>query len=66
MMNISEFERSKPRITYKKLNDLIQGYETYVKEMDVVMDAEDAAYKHAYTVFIEELKDLRHSFLKGE
>jgi len=30
------------------------------------MDAEDAAYKHAYTVFIKELKDLRHTFLKGE
>lgn len=66
MMNISEFERNKPRVTYKKLNDLIHGYETYVREMDVVMDAEDAAYKHAYMTFLEELKDLRESFLKGE
>ena len=51
MMNISEFERNKPRITYKKLNDLIQGYEIYVKEMDVVMDAEDAA-TNTHTLYL--------------
>lgn len=66
MMNISEFERTKPRVTFKKLNDLIATYESHVREIDIIMDEEDAAYKHAYTVFLEELKDLRQSFLKGE
>ena len=61
-MNVSEFERTKPRITLKKINNLISLidderektenlYKDRVKSLEKINDM---------------LKDLKNSFKKGE
>ena len=60
MSNISEFERTKPKITMKKLNQII----SFVEKQTFVSDSKDQS------VFLLELKtqllDLKKSFKKGE
>ena len=52
MTNISEFERTKPKKTYSKINSLIKKYEKQNKE-------------NCFNEIIKDLKDLRDIFTKG-
>ena len=64
-MNISEFERTKPRKTYKTLRDLIKKYKKIVKDMPI-MDDEDAVKVEMAADFSKELENLKKIFEKGE
>ena len=65
-MNISEFERSKPRKTYKLIADAISQYERLSNEHKEIMDLEDAALHQAYSNIVNDLKKIQKSFLAGE
>lgn len=61
-MNISEFEREKPVVTMKKINDLIalideERVKTEILYKDRVRSLEDISIL---------LKDMKKSFTKGE
>lgn len=61
-MNISEFEREKPVITMKKINDLIclideERVKTEILYKDRVRSLDDISIR---------LKDMKKSFAKGE
>ena len=64
-MNISEFERQKPRRTYKTINDLIKKYEKIVKDLPL-MDDEDAIKVERSADFLRELIKIKKTFEKGE
>tara|TARA_Y100000034_G_scaffold91683_1_gene110650 strand:+ start:459 stop:653 length:195 start_codon:yes stop_codon:yes gene_type:complete len=64
-MNISEFERTKPRKTYKTLRDLIKKYKKRAKDMPI-MDDEDAIKIEMAADFTKELENLKKIFEKGE
>lgn len=63
--NISEFERTKPKGTHRKINGAISKYETIISKTDI-MDDEDATKVEMSSDFIKELRSIRESFLKGE
>lgn len=65
-MNISEFERVKPRKTYKSINQAIDKYKTYISEIEVIMTNEDNAFVDAYTEILEDLTRIKKQFLKGD
>ncbi len=65
-MNISEFERAKPRKTYKSINQAIDKYKTYISEIEVIMTNEDNAFIEAYTEILEDLTQIKKQFLKGD
>ncbi|MDB4663538.1 hypothetical protein OAE74_00965 [Verrucomicrobia bacterium] len=65
-MNISEFERTKPRKTYKLINQAIDKYKTYISEIEVIMTNEDNAFIDAYTETLEDLTQIKKQFLKGD
>ena len=54
--SISEFDRNKPRVTRKKITDLIDELET-VREYRTVVDV---------SYLIEKIKIIKSSFLVGE
>tara|TARA_R110000787_G_scaffold141418_4_gene254928 strand:+ start:2336 stop:2512 length:177 start_codon:yes stop_codon:yes gene_type:complete len=54
--SISEFDRNKPRVTRKKITDLIDELET-VREYRTVVDV---------SYLIEKIKSIKSSFLDGE
>ena len=64
-MNVSEFERTKLRKTYKTLRDLIKKYKKIVKDMPI-MDDEDAVKVEMAADFSKELENLKKIFEKGE
>lgn len=64
-MNISEFERSKPKRTHKILSDLIQKYKKIADSMPI-MDDEDAIKVEMASDFAKELQNLKKTFEKGE
>ena len=64
-MNISEFERLKPRKTHKALVYLIKKYKKIVEEMPIT-DDEDAIKVEMAADFAKELEGLKKSFTKGE
>ncbi len=64
-MNISEFERNKPRETRKVLVDLIQKYKNIAENMPI-MDDEDAIKVEMASDFAKELRILKKTFEKGE
>jgi len=63
--NISEFERTKPRGTHRKINSAINKYENIVSRGKPMDDEEATRVEMAYD-FIKELKGIRKSFLAGE
>jgi len=65
-MNPSEFERTKPRKTYKSINQVIDKYKTYISEIEVIMTNEDSAFVDAYTEILEDLTQIKKQFLKGD
>ena len=64
-MNISEFERNKPRKTMAYINKLIRKYKKIWEEMDI-MDDYDAAKVEMAHDFERELKELKQIFKSGE
>ena len=64
-MNISEFERLKPRITFHKIDTAIEKYNKMVEEMPI-MDDEDMVKVEMASDFAKELKNIKKSFTKGE
>tara|TARA_R110002110_G_scaffold175171_1_gene378613 strand:- start:1302 stop:1496 length:195 start_codon:yes stop_codon:yes gene_type:complete len=64
-MNISEFERTKPRQTHKLLDRLIKKYKKIVNELPI-MDDEDAIKVEMSADFIRELTILKKTFEKGK
>lgn len=64
-MNISEFERGKPRKTHKLLDSLIKKYKKIVDELPI-MDDEDAIKVEMSADFIRELSTIKKTFRKGE
>jgi hypothetical protein len=65
-MNISEFERTKPTKTYASIRSCIDKYNSYIQQLDPVMDAADAAYIQAYQEMLQDLKNIKSLFIKGE
>ena len=65
-MNISEFERNKPTKTYVSIKSCIDKYSSYIQQLDPVMDAADAAYIQAYQEMLQDLKNIKSLFIKGE
>ena len=64
-MNISEFERSKPKKTMAYINKLIKKYKKIWEEMDM-MDDYDAAKVEMAHDFERELRELKQIFKSGE
>tara|TARA_R100000234_G_C4860696_1_gene119065 strand:- start:49 stop:249 length:201 start_codon:yes stop_codon:yes gene_type:complete len=66
MMNISEFERTKPTKTFKIIVGTIAKYERLVASLSPVMDDKDAALLKAYSDTLKDLKEIQKYFLSGE
>ena len=64
-MNISEFERKKPRKTHQALTNLIKKYKKIIMDMPM-MDDEDAVRVEMAADFAKELESLKKIFEKGE
>lgn len=64
-MNISEFERNKPRKTMSFINKLIKKYKKIWEEMDM-MDDYDAAKVEMAHDFEKELQELKEIFKSGK
>ena len=64
-MNISEFERNKPKKTMSYINKLIKKYKKVWEEMDM-MDDYDAAKVEMAHDFEKELQELKQIFKSGK
>ena len=64
-MNISEFERKKPRKARQALANLIKKYKKIIMDMPM-MDDEDAVRVEMAADFAKELESLKKIFEKGE
>jgi len=64
-MNISEFERQKPRKTHRSITSLIKKYKKVIMETPI-MDDEDAIRVEMAADFAKELENLKKIFEKGE
>tara|TARA_Y100000296_G_C5095406_1_gene217086 strand:+ start:560 stop:754 length:195 start_codon:yes stop_codon:yes gene_type:complete len=64
-MNISEFERNKPRKTYKAINKLIDKYKDITMNLEI-MDDEDCIKVEMAADFLKELQELMKTFKSGE
>ena len=64
-MNISEFERGKPKKTMSYINKLIKKYKKIVMHMPL-MDDEDAIKVEMAAEFQTELQQLKKIFKSGE
>ena len=64
-MNISEFERRKPRATHQKIERALDKYKKMVKEHPIMED-EDAIKVEMANEFVMKLEDIKKSFKKGE
>ena len=64
-MNISEFERKKPRKTYKAIQKLIGKYKHIVADMQINKE-EDLTKIEMAADFLKELQGLMKVFKTGE
>ena len=64
-MNISEFERNKPRKTMAFINKLIKKYKEVWQQMDMMDDYDVAKVEMAYD-FEKELQELKEIFKSGK
>ena len=64
-MNISEFERKKPRKTHQTITNLIKKYKKIIMDMPIMED-EDAIKIEMAADFTKELENLKRIFEKGE
>jgi hypothetical protein len=65
MSNISEFERKKPRKTYRKVSSCIKKYKNIV-ENTIIESDEDCLKIEMANDFIKELEEIKKIFLTGE
>ena len=64
-MNISEFERKKPRKTHKAIKQLIDKYKHIVADMEIIGD-EDLTKIEMAADFLKELQEIMKVFKNGE
>jgi hypothetical protein len=64
-MNISEFERKKPRKTHKAIKQLIDKYKHIVADMEIIGD-EDLTKIEMAADFLKELEKVMKVFKTGE
>lgn len=64
-MNISEFERTKPRKTRKAIQKLIDKYRNIILNVEI-MEEEDCIKVEMAADFTKELENLMKTFEKGE
>jgi hypothetical protein len=64
-MNISEFERNKPRKTYKAIQKLISKYKYIIEDMQINKE-EDLTKIEMSADFLKELQKLMKVFKSGE
>ena len=64
-MNISEFERKKPRKTYKVIQGLINKYKHIVEDMEINGE-EDLTKIEMAADFLKELEKIMKVFKTGE
>ncbi len=64
-MNISEFERSKPKETYKIIAEKTKKYENILKNT-IVIDESDATKAMMAEEFLEDLNQIYKKFISGE
>ena len=64
-MNISEFERKKPRKTHKAIKQLIDKYKHIVADMEIIGD-EDLTKIEMAADFLKELQEIMKVFENGE
>ena len=64
-MNISEFERKKPRKTHKAIKKLIDKYKHIVADMEIIGD-EDLTKIEMAADFLKELQEIMKVFKNGE
>jgi len=64
-MNVSEFERNKPRETYAAIIKAKEKYETLLKET-VIMEDTDAVKVEMANAFLKDLKNIFQKFKAGE
>ena len=64
-MNISEFERKKPRKTHQAITNLIKKYKKIIMDMPI-MDDEDAIRVEMAADFAKDLEKLKKTFEKGD
>ncbi len=64
-MNISEFERWKPKKTYSRITEAITKYEKIIIDLPLMGD-EDAIRVEMAADFATELQKIRKSLLLGE
>ena len=65
MSNISEFERNKPKKTYRKINSCIKKYRNIVANTIIECD-EDCLQIEMANDFVKELEEIKKIFLTGE
>lgn len=65
-MNISEFERTKPRETYKSITDSIKKYKKIIESKHPPMDDEDAVAISLCEEFIEDLAKIKNNLIEGK
>jgi hypothetical protein len=63
-MNISEFERSKPKETYKIIAETTKKYENILKNT-IVIDESDATKVMMVEEFLEDLNQIHKKFISG-
>ena len=64
-MNISEFERNKPRKTYKAIQELINKYRDIILNVQI-MEEEDCIKVEMAADFVKELEEVMKAFKSGE
>lgn len=64
-MNISEFERLKPRKTLEAINFTIEKYESYIRETDSIMDETDSSFVELSQEILDDLNRIKKFFLEG-
>jgi hypothetical protein len=63
-MNISEFERNKPKETYKIIAETTKKYENILKNT-IVIDESDATKVMMAEEFLEDLNQIHKKFISG-
>lgn len=69
-MNPSEFERTKPTMTYQAINSAINKYQTLLEKyqfngQQLIMESADAQTVACYREFLNDLNNIKSLFLAG-
>jgi hypothetical protein len=69
-MNVSEFERNKPTMTYQALQSTIRKYQSLLEKYqqdgkELIMEGTDAKAANIYRDYLMELQNIQSLFLAG-